>query len=280
MLAKVIAHGATRDEARRRLTRALEQTALFGPRHNKRYVRDVLQDSIFAAGEATTRFVDQRAELLTQEDSPALCARAWAAAALLWTTGDPATSRPSDGWRSSADALAFPLDLRARGRGDQPDRDLTLTLTCAGSAALEIGGLPEREQSMHARVIERDGLRARLELDGLQETVTALRHEDTLFIDIRGVEFRFTERLPAGANDERADDEDGVIRARATGRVVALHVQEGEHVERGQALIVVESMKIQQTYTATITGVIKTLTIAIDDQVAQRGPLMTIEAHE
>ncbi|HEY0137362.1 MAG TPA: acetyl-CoA carboxylase biotin carboxylase subunit, partial [Nannocystis sp.] len=59
MLAKVIAYGRNRDEARRRLVRALEQTVLLGVVHNKQFLADVIAHPVFAAGGATTRFLEQ-----------------------------------------------------------------------------------------------------------------------------------------------------------------------------------------------------------------------------
>ena len=58
MLAKVIAHGATREEARRRLIAALEDTVALGLTTNRSFLIDVLRHPAFAAGEATTAFID------------------------------------------------------------------------------------------------------------------------------------------------------------------------------------------------------------------------------
>ena len=59
MLAKVIAHGATREEARRRLIAALEDTVALGLTTNRSFLIDVLRHPAFAAGEATTAFIDR-----------------------------------------------------------------------------------------------------------------------------------------------------------------------------------------------------------------------------
>ena len=59
MLGKVIAHGATRDEARRRLILALEDTVALGLTTNRTFLAAVLRHPAFIAGEATTGFIDQ-----------------------------------------------------------------------------------------------------------------------------------------------------------------------------------------------------------------------------
>src|SRR5258708_27332934 len=65
MIAKIISHGATRDEARGRLICGLEQTAAFGVTTNQGFLIDCLRHPAFARGEATTAFIGKhRAELL------------------------------------------------------------------------------------------------------------------------------------------------------------------------------------------------------------------------
>ncbi|MBQ0812894.1 MAG: acetyl-CoA carboxylase biotin carboxylase subunit, partial [Marinobacter sp.] len=59
MLAKVIAWGENRDEARRRLIRALEDTTVFGVTTNRYFLSRIIADSTFGAGEATTAFLQQ-----------------------------------------------------------------------------------------------------------------------------------------------------------------------------------------------------------------------------
>ena len=58
MLAKVVAHGASREEARRRLLRALQETRLLGVQTNKNFLIHLLSDERFAAGDVSTNFID------------------------------------------------------------------------------------------------------------------------------------------------------------------------------------------------------------------------------
>src|SRR5699024_8780489 len=65
MIAKVIAHGSTRQEARRRLTRALENTVLLGLPVNQSFLKQCINHPTFITGQATTQFIQQHlAELL------------------------------------------------------------------------------------------------------------------------------------------------------------------------------------------------------------------------
>lgn len=60
MLAKIIAHGATREESRKKLRRALGDTILFGVKTNRTFLRKILHDQAFVSGEASTAFIDHR----------------------------------------------------------------------------------------------------------------------------------------------------------------------------------------------------------------------------
>src|SRR5882757_8177018 len=107
MIAKIVSHGASRDEARGRLICALEQTAAFGVTTNQGFLISCLRHPGFASGEATTAFIgDHRAELLAasgREDADAALA-----ALLLYITAPFAPP-----WRAGR-TLAASFQLTAR----------------------------------------------------------------------------------------------------------------------------------------------------------------------
>ncbi|MFZ5779456.1 MAG: acetyl-CoA carboxylase biotin carboxylase subunit [Pseudomonadota bacterium] len=97
MIAKVIAHGATRDQARTRLAEALRDTVVLGPTTNRHFLIRLLEHPEFAAGEATTAFLTRHAF-----PAPAICDAHWqAAAALLWQQSAARYPAALRGWRNS-----------------------------------------------------------------------------------------------------------------------------------------------------------------------------------
>jgi 3-methylcrotonyl-CoA carboxylase alpha subunit len=68
----------------------------------------------------------------------------------------------------------------------------------------------------------------------------------------------------------------GVIRAPLHGKVLAILVEPGVGVERGQKLAIVEAMKMEHTLTAPRSGTVTALAVAVGDQVAEGASLMTI----
>ena len=122
MIAKVIAHGATREEARARLVLALRETVVLGPTTNRHFLIRLLEHPAFAAGEATTAFLGQHAF-----PGPAISDPHWqAAATLLWRAAAERWPAPLRGWRNS-NPEPTPIRLAAGGQerlllvtGDEP----------------------------------------------------------------------------------------------------------------------------------------------------------------
>jgi geranyl-CoA carboxylase alpha subunit len=110
MIAKVIAHGATREEARVRLIRALAETVVLGPTTNRHFLIRLLEHPDFAAGEATTSFLVKH-----QFPAPEIGDAHWDAAAnLLWQASAQKYPASMRGWRNS-NPEPTPMRLAAGG---------------------------------------------------------------------------------------------------------------------------------------------------------------------
>jgi 3-methylcrotonyl-CoA carboxylase alpha subunit len=78
--------------------------------------------------------------------------------------------------------------------------------------------------------------------------------------------------------DEAGDDAaGGLVRAPMHGKVLALLVEQGERVRRGQRLAIIEAMKMEHTLTAPIDGTVAEIAVAADAQVAEGAKVMVIE---
>ena len=108
MIAKVIAHGATREEARARLLQALRDTVVLGPTTNRHFLIRLLEHPEFAAGRATTAFIGKHAF-----PAPAISDRHWQlAASLLWRQSAARYPAALRGWRNS-NSEPTPIKLAA-----------------------------------------------------------------------------------------------------------------------------------------------------------------------
>ncbi|MDO9322242.1 MAG: acetyl-CoA carboxylase biotin carboxylase subunit, partial [Pseudomonas sp.] len=107
MLAKIIAYGATRDEARRKLVRAVEECVLLGVNGNQRFLANLLAHPEFAAGNATTAFIGEHFHSdPSLSPQPPAASELAIAAALLYQESANARAHQGElaGWRSAGSA--------------------------------------------------------------------------------------------------------------------------------------------------------------------------------
>jgi geranyl-CoA carboxylase alpha subunit len=280
MIAKVISHGADRNEARGKLICALEQTAAFGVTTNQGFLISCLRHPGFAAGEATTAFIgNHRDDLLASRTSDGDAALA---ALLLYVTHPHAP--PWRGGRSLA--AAFPLAARI---------DL-------GHCAHEIGAheIGVHQIGVHEIEIvrERDGGyvatfeggERRFEIDelgcdairfrtnGMMEQARFLRDGDLLYVLHCGATLSVRDLTLAAPASATAAGGDGKVRAAMNGRVVAVLVKPGEQVAVGQPVMTLEAMKMEHVHTAGVAGTVSAIDVAEGEQVTTGRIVVEIEA--
>jgi geranyl-CoA carboxylase alpha subunit len=267
MIAKFISHGATRDEARRKLMHGLEQTAAFGVTTNQAFLAACLRHPAFAAGEATTAFIGKHHDdlLAPRKD----VASDVALAALLLYVTDP-HAPPWRGGRTLA--ATFPLPLRIEF--DHGIHDLEIVRERDGGYAARFDG---GEYRFEIDRLGRDVIRFRS--NGLTESARFLRDGDRLHILHRGIPLSVSDlTLAAPAVAAAATGGDGKVRAAMSGRVVAVLVKPGERVAAGQPVMTLEAMKMEHVHTAPISGTISAIDVAEGEQLTAGKVVVEIEA--
>ncbi|HTO62559.1 MAG TPA: biotin carboxylase N-terminal domain-containing protein [Bradyrhizobium sp.] len=255
MIAKIIGHGASREEARARLILGLEQIVAFGVTTNQGFLISCLRHPVFARGEATTAFIARhRDDLLVQR---ARSSGDVALAALLIYVTNP----HAPVWRS--------------GRSLGPSFPVPLRLEIA-SAAHEVEVLRERDGLY---LIETNSMSHRFEIDAIDASTIRLRAGDVLHrarflrdghalhILHRGVPFVVHDLTLAAPQTSAASGGDGKVRAQLNGRVVAVLVKPGEAVAAGQPVMTLEAMKMEHVHRSAIAGTVKAIDVAEGDQV-------------
>jgi geranyl-CoA carboxylase alpha subunit len=269
MLAKVIAHGGTREEARHRLVAALRRTRLMGLETNRGFLVSLLAHPEFAAGEATTAFIPRHfapgsAALARAKPSPEAIALA---AANYFTAGAASDHGSLSGWRSTGPA---PSPLRLEIAGERYE----LAVTPRGAGAFDVASGPG---SIGVKLLERRGSSIAWSINGRVARGHALMQADTLHLDIDGL--TFVARDITYEPPERAE-KDGAARlvAPMNGRIVSVQARVGDMVAKGQRLVVLEAMKMQHEITAGRGGTVATVSVREGDQVATQQVLVTLAA--
>ncbi|KUJ76317.1 3-methylcrotonyl-CoA carboxylase [Ruegeria marisrubri] len=269
MLAKIIAHGPTRQAARARLIKAVEDSVLLGTVTNAAFLAAVLRHEKFAAGVATTGFLDQVYPdgFPVGETHPQDAALA--VAALMQHDRDAALARAGYvsadqlGW-SSAPLLPRGLTLLA---GDARI-DATASATRDGWR-VGVGA----EQYEIELATEGNDLRARI--NGRKVEAVAHIDGDTVQLAVGAARHKFR-RLRAGAQDE-AHAGGGRVTAPMPGLVLAIEVAQGQAVTKGDTLAVLEAMKMQHQITASVAGVVTEVRVATGQQLASGEVMIEIE---
>jgi propionyl-CoA carboxylase alpha chain len=236
MLAKLIAHGEDREEARRRLVHALGQLSLLGVGTNKAHLVAVLNHPDVIAGEVHTGWLEQQD--LPRPAKP-IQARF---AALAFELSDLV---PTDGFRNNRFRDAeLSIDGEKltwrRTRAGLESFGMPLSFTRDGPAV----DVEHGEWFFRARVVETE---AGWEVWTPSGQATLSR--DAVFPD-----------------HSAAEDQGGLV-AQMPGKVLRVLVAAGDEVEQGQPLLVLEAMKMEQTLRAPAAGTVEAILVSEGDQV-------------
>jgi geranyl-CoA carboxylase alpha subunit len=256
LLAKVIAFGSDREEARRRLVRALRDTFVAGVATNRDFLIDALSRREFIDGEATTAFL---AGAPLRAAPPSREAIALAALLFVERAGAPA---PTAAWRASPLRLAVD-GVEARASVSRRGEERIVTLD---------------GEALSMRLLSRAENDIRFSCGGVDKRAASARDGDELWLDFDGACRRFVDRTyaPPRLKDE---DSDGAVRSPVSGVIVGVEAAVGEKVRRGQLLATIEAMKMQYSILAPIDGVVQTANAAAGAQAQARSILFAIEPH-
>jgi acetyl-CoA/propionyl-CoA carboxylase biotin carboxyl carrier protein len=271
MLAKVIAWGPDRDEARRRLVRALDETAVFGVTTNVEFLRLLLELPAVAAGDLDTGLIARELDGLAFAEPDA---STWAEAALLLdAVGRVPDGHATDPWRRADGWRLGPAAPRVYRLREERGATAVVRLWGVG-ADLEVAV----DDGPRRRAIVRLGDRAQISLDGLARSFPALATADAVELTREGATFRVgiadAEHGVGEAADERPH-----LDSPMPGTVVMVPVAEGARVEAGDPVVVVEAMKMEHVVRAAVAGTV-TLGVAVGDQVSRGQTLATVTPDE
>jgi 3-methylcrotonyl-CoA carboxylase alpha subunit len=261
MLAKVIAHGPSREVAIGRLAAALRGTVVAGVRTNLAFLRALLGSQVLRDGALDTGFIERELAKLAVPQRSDYAAAAHGVEELVRREqrrlAERATRR-SDERRSpwdAADAFGF------AGR-----RETHLTVLVDGEPAkarikFDADGPQALVEGKSARPTE---------LIDVADGLVAIREDGASLIRLAG----------AVAVDLQHANADGVVSAPMHGKVLAIEVGAGDRVEKGQRLAVVEAMKMEHALTAHAGGIVAEVAVQAGTQVAEGARLMVILADE
>ncbi|MDP1740698.1 acetyl/propionyl/methylcrotonyl-CoA carboxylase subunit alpha [Polaromonas sp.] len=270
MIAKLIVHGDTREQALARMDEALAQVHIVGLSTNVQFLRHVVHSRSFAEADLDTALIPREQAVLFKQEKIGLPAAAAAAVALTLLeeksqeTSDPFSKR--DGWRAHGVALRR-FEFEFHGEPAKAE----LTYLHDGALRLAVGG---QEGLL---VFSRDGDAVTLDFGGQRLKARLYRRGETVHVFARQGATQITV-VDMLAHAGEAHGEAGRLTAPMPGKVVSFAVKVGDKVSKGQALAVMEAMKMEHTIAAPADGVVQELLYAPGDQVTEGAELLKLAA--
>ena len=245
MLGKLIAWGENREQARLRLLAMLAETHIGGVRSNLAFLRRVLGHPAFAAAELDTGFIPRHADELLRKAGE-LTDEFWPLAAELFVETEPARVRSDDVHSPWAKREGLRLGMPAQSH---------VHLMCNGESRRVRLGAASTRVSRQPKAI-RQGHVLYLQWNGEMQAVTAF---DPI------------------AEAQADHSHQGGLTAPMNGSIVRMLVEEGQAVEAGTALIVLEAMKMEHSIRSAQAGVVRQLLCSEGEMVSEGALLLEMD---
>jgi len=238
MIAKLVAHGETREQAIADLAAACSDVEVWPVKTNAGFLVRCLETPDFIVGSVDTGLIGRDLEALTTpaEPSPeALATAGWSFREMVEAHGADAAITP---W---VQLKGFRLNAPAEAA----------TRLFFGDTAVQVE-MPV-EPSRYVHVVD----------------------EEEVVVFEAGEAFVFRDHPPIADSDAAGD---GSIRAPMPGKVTQLSVKPGDNVAKGQALLTLEAMKMEHALTAPLDGVVEEVAARLGAQVTEGSVLVKLAA--
>jgi 3-methylcrotonyl-CoA carboxylase alpha subunit len=278
MLAKLIAHADTRDEALDKLDRALDQTSIFGITTNQAFLRRLI--GLPATRNATfhTRLIDEQIEQLVEKarepdtDALALGAYFWMIRQRQPASDGPWQARELTGWQ-----------MAAGGDGLSPIPILHLE---AAGASAEIRFAPQQDDGTMTVGVNDDKLQVKLIalendsftaiLGARRETVRICQQDQTIFVhNISGV--HTLTAIPYLTYISAVAETSGELRAPMMGMMLKVNVAVGDRIKTGDVAAILESMKMELRICSETDGVVAAVHCRAGEMVERNAVVVVVD---
>jgi 3-methylcrotonyl-CoA carboxylase alpha subunit len=282
MIAKLIVWDTDRRAALRRMRQALAEYQIAGVATNTAFLMALVGHKAFIDGDLDTGFIERfRADLLPQPAPASTVVLALAALAVTLErreavtrqaaqSGDPWSPWSAvDGWRMN-DQGWDELTMKER------DSDILCRIDYLADGVLRVHG-PEGHVTAQGN-LDGDGSLDAV-IDGRRLRAGIVRQDDDVIVLLPGETHRLSIVDPRAASD-LDEGSSGQLTAPMPGKIVQVLVEEGAKVEKGQALMILEAMKMEHTISAPARGVVAKVNFRAGEQVPEGAALLQIEAED
>ncbi len=281
LLAKFVSHAPTRDEAIAKMSAGLRSLKALGVTTNRNFLLGVLEHPVFLSGQANTSFVNCHGEAVLAESCPGKLYDAALIALTYWqfykrrqtSSTLPSLVRSFRNSRWREERVGFVSETGETWVGYLPNGDGSLQIRvgvpAAGLQATRECDIPYLQVEMARQSSDNISLR----IDGHLRHFAIAIDSTKFFVQVNGYLFEWQQipRLPVATKEQTL----GEARSPMPAKVVRVFVEEGQEVEAGEVLLVLEAMKMEQRIVAQEDGTVESLLCKLGDQVAS-GDLLVV----
>ena len=270
MIAKVISKGKDREEAITKLRQSLLKTALFGIKNNRDFLISILSSAAFKSSEVNTSFLENNkfdaSGVSLKEIEKAIIG------AVIFIDLEAQENK----------MVSLGLEPELKGWSNIKNLKYPLTLKVAEeviSIELAFKGLTSFDVLNNGTVYKVAYKNDIIMIDGNEYPVFFSEvKNNTLFINISEFSFK-AERVTSSSISHEIEDQGNVL-APMHGIIKEIFVSNGDKVEKGQIIFILEAMKMQHEVSATGTGLVSEVNVNEGDQVEAEQQLLNIEMEE
>ena len=276
MIAKLIVRGADRDQARARMLRALAATQIVGVHTNVAFLSRLMADEAFAEADLDTGLIERRRATLLPAPIPATREALLLACAAVLEQEKAASALTIDPW---AERCGWRVDgsyRRMLSFQDSESVQEVLVDMVDGVTSLTV----DAERAAVAISSQTNGVASVLHVALLMRSSrvsgTVVRQGERFDVFVSGKCETLTLKDPLASTGQAEADHAGSLTAPMPGKIIAIEVKAGEKVKRGQALLVMEAMKMEHTINAGLDGVVENIFFGVGEQVAEGAVLISL----
>lgn len=248
MIAKIVTHGQNRQEAQRKMLYTLERMVCLGLTTNQNFLIELLKNDDFQKGDYDTHFLKNKfnyAEKSRKEDRVLACLAVTA-----------------DRWHKRENQRNILQKLPSGWRNNfyQPQKEGFVI----GEEEIEVGYFFKEgklrctigDDNISLEVIEKLGESIRVNIDGVHHTFKVVNNDNQFFVhnqSIGSLEIVLKDRFP----EKEGEKLNGEYKSPMPGEVVKVLVAPGQEVNEGEGLVILSSMKMENTICAYEKGTIE-----------------------
>jgi 3-methylcrotonyl-CoA carboxylase alpha subunit len=273
MISKVIFHGGSRETARKKMIQHLKDYVILGVKTNTCYLVELLTSKPFIEGKTHTRLIDESPELFTKNCTTTEKDKQLLAMAYMFINSSNCNDN-KDTWQHIGHWRLLPTaSLLINGEAFNQDYIYHTPVEMS---------IQNDNDTHHFRLLEQHDHKMLIEVGGITHTVYYLAINGEVLFQVNAMTstvkpVRYLGRdILSEINENPVLEGESLIKAPMHGTVIKVLVQKGDPVNKGDTLLILESMKMENKISATAKAYVKNVAIKAGDVVANNSPMIQL----